>query len=123
VTQTIVEQGTRRRARPSTARVNVVDIDREWSLRALCRNDFRFSDGPFGVKSDPTVFARQLAHRCRAHCPVVEQCAAETMAHSRPRKAIRAGVYFPDGGRPRVLDDNGCGPQCAGLPAVHRSAQ
>jgi hypothetical protein len=106
-----------------TVRVNAVDADRAWAVGALCRNDFRYADGPFGVKGDPTVFARQLAHRCRAHCPVVEQCAAETMAQARPRRAVRAGVYFPDSGRGRLLDDSGCGPHCDGLPAVHRSAQ
>lgn len=98
--------------------------DRAWSLRSLCRNDFRFTEGPFGVPGRPAVFAQQLAHRCRAHCPVVEQCAAETVAQAplRPRKAVRAGVYFTDGGRPKVLDDIACGRDCAGLPEVHRKA-
>jgi hypothetical protein len=111
--------GDRRRVRLMSS-----EADRAWSLRSLCRNDFRYSDGPFGVKGDPTSFARQLAHRCRAHCPVIEQCAAEVVAQAlvRPRRAVRAGVYFPDGAQPKVLDNCGCGPHCDGLPAVHRKA-
>jgi len=107
-----------------TPRLMATEADRLWSLRSLCRNDFRFSDGPFGIPEDRTLFARQLAHRCRAHCPVIEQCAAEVIAQAprRPRRAVRAGVYFPDGAQPKVLDDCGCGPHCGGLPAVHRKA-
>jgi hypothetical protein len=110
--------GDRRTLRPAG------EADRSWSLRSLCRDDFRYSDGPFGVPGDREYIARQLAHRCRAHCPVIEQCVAETIGQAplRPRKAVRAGVYFPDGGKPRVLDDCGCGPHCDGLPAVHRKA-
>jgi len=113
--------GDRRTPRP--ARLMASEADRAWSLRALCRGDFRYSDGPFGIKGDLTV-ARQLAHRCRAHCPVIEQCAAETIAQAplRPRKAVRAGVYFPDDRAPKMLPDCGCGPHCAGLPDVHRKA-
>ncbi len=106
------------------ARMTAIDPDRAWAPRSLCRNDLRFSDGPFGTSGDAIMLARQLAHRCRAHCPVVEWCAAEVIgqAPARPRMEVRAGVYFPDKGKPRVLDDTGCGPHCAGLPAVHRKA-
>jgi hypothetical protein len=94
---------------------------REWTMRSLCRTDLRFSDGPFGARGDRERIARQLAHLCRAHCPVIEECAAETIgqAPARPVKAVRAGVFFPSEGRPRVLADTGCGRHCAGLPAVH----
>ena len=111
-------------ARPNgDIRTLAIETDREWTLRALCASDPRYSDGPFGTRRDATEFARRLAHRCRAHCPVIEECADALIAQSRtrrPRLAVQAGVYFPDGGSPRVLPDPGCGQHCAGLPAVHR---
>lgn len=103
-----------------SARLIATETDRGWILRALCRADYRYTDGPFGIPKDPTVFARQLAHRCRAHCPVIEQCLNETGAQPRPREGVRAGVYFRVKGAPKLLPDCGCGPHCAGLPAVHR---
>lgn len=114
-----------RHARPGgharTLRPTTTDGERPtWERRGLCRDDFRYTDGPFGTGCNPKQLAIELAHRCRAHCPVVEDCAAQLIAQrpARPRRAVRAGVWFPDSGAPKVLDDSGCGEHCAGLPAA-----
>lgn len=99
---------------------------RPWAAEALCARDTRFTDGPFGVERDAFLYARQLAHCCRAHCPAVADCANGLTAPgaTRPREAVQAGIYIPPDYRqlPRVLPDSGCGPHCAGLPVVHREA-
>lgn len=108
--------GHARKLRP----VPLADERPTYARRGLCRDDYRFTDGPFGTGNRPKPLAAELAHRCRAHCPVIEACAAELLAQrpTRPRRAVRAGVWFTDGGAPQVLDDCGCGQHCADLPAV-----
>ena len=88
---------------------------RVWTLRALCRDDPQYADGPYGYPIDPTRFARVLAHNCRTHCPVVRQCADALIAQRAdpPRRIVRAGVWFPPRGAPSVLPDPGCSPECA----------
>lgn len=81
-------------------------------LRALCLDDPRYADGPFGYPIDPTRYARGLAHNCRTHCPVVRQCAADLVTQAKPRRIVRAGVWFPNHGAPTVLPDPGCNEGC-----------
>jgi hypothetical protein len=109
-------------ARPRRTVLIASGADRAWERQGLCRDDQRFADGPFGRSTESVVLAQQLAHRCRAHCSVIEQCAAKVISEApmRPRQAVRAGVFFGDNGRPELLDDSRCGSHCAGLPWVHR---
>jgi hypothetical protein len=95
--------------------------DENWVLYAACRGDLRFADGPYGSHTNGHRGARELAHICRAHCPVIKQCTRDVQV-SHPVGVVQAGFLWPDWWSrtpPRELAELGCGRWCEGRPHVH----
>lgn len=94
--------------------------DTAWRMRAACRGDYRFTDGPFGNAGDRRRNARVMIHTCRAHCAVIRECSVDAMV-ARPIGVVQAGIFWADWDHrpPHILSDLGCGAHCDGQPAVH----
>ena len=90
--------------------------DQVWRLDAICRHE---PDAWFRRGSQ---FWALAAHKCRRHCPVLQECGAalkqELAAKVHPIDAVVAGVRFNAVGRPRPTTSGVTCDLCTPAPAV-----
>ena len=99
-----------------------------WWHDAACTADpDLFSAEIPGGNLEPGPAQTYAVHICRHHCPVLDQCRAETRKPGQtPSFGVQAGLIWVvsnlKGGRPAAKQpaDIGCGHHCADLPTAAR---